>query len=62
MVQHQGHSLQDLQREKEWDYGEHLKYWRSWGSWFSWGSPIGLGLFFLACAGTVWILGQTFNW
>lgn len=39
-----------------------LKHWRSWGSWFSWGSPVGLGLFFLACAGVIWILGQTFHW
>lgn len=43
-------------------YEEHMKHWRSWGSWFSWGSPVGLGLFFLAVAGTIWILGQTFNW
>jgi hypothetical protein len=41
---------------------DHLKHWRSWGSWFSWGSPVGLGLFFLAVAGTIWILGQTFHW
>ena len=39
-----------------------LKHWRAWGSWFSWGSPVGLGLFFLAVAGCVWILAQTFNW
>lgn len=38
----------------------HMKHWRSWGSWFSWGSPIGLGLFFLALAGTIWILAQAF--
>lgn len=43
-------------------YEDHLKHWRSWGSWFSWGSPVGLGLFFLASAGTIWILGQTFGW
>jgi hypothetical protein len=41
---------------------DHMKHWRAWGSWFSWGSPVGLGLFFLAVAGCVWILGQTFNW
>jgi len=35
-------------------------HWRSWGSWFSWGSPVGLGLFFLALAGTIWILAQAF--
>lgn len=32
--------------------------WRAWGSWFSWGSPVGLGLFFLAVAGTIWILAH----
>jgi hypothetical protein len=37
---------------------ESQKNWRSWGSWFSWGSPVGLGLFFLAVAGTIWILAQ----
>ena len=29
-------------------WSERLKNWRSWGSWFSWGSPVGLGLFFIA--------------
>ena len=43
-------------------YEDHLKHWRSWGSWFSWGSPVGLGLFFLASAGTIWILAQAFGW
>jgi hypothetical protein len=43
-------------------YQDHMKHWRAWGSWFSWGSPVGLGLFFLAVAGSVWVLGQTFNW
>lgn len=38
------------------------KHWRAWGSWFSWGSPVGLGLFFIAVATTIWILGQTFGW
>jgi hypothetical protein len=38
----------------------HMKHWRSWGSWFSWGSPIGLGLFFITLAVTVWILAQVF--
>jgi len=45
-----------------WNYEDHLKHWRSWGSWFSWGSPVGLGLFFIAIAFCVWLLGQTFNW
>ncbi|HKR81540.1 MAG TPA: hypothetical protein VJR27_00900 [Candidatus Saccharimonadales bacterium] len=35
-----------------------MRNWRAWGSWFSWGSPVGLGLFFLALAGTVWILAH----
>lgn len=39
-----------------------MKYWRSWGSWFSWGSPVGLGLFLVAIAFAIWLLGQTFNW
>jgi hypothetical protein len=39
---------------------QNMKNWRSWGSWFSWGSPIGLGLFFLALAGSIWILKQVF--
>lgn len=38
------------------DWG--MKNWRAWGSWFSWGSPVGLGLFFLAVAGTIWILAH----
>ena len=36
------------------------KNWRSWGSWFSWGSPVGLGLFFISIAATVWIIAQAF--
>ena len=35
-------------------------HWRAWGSWFSWGSPVGLGLFFLAVAGSVWIITKAF--
>lgn len=46
----------------EWSQEDHFKHWRAWGSWFSWGSPVGLGLFFVAVAGAVWILGQTFGW
>lgn len=53
---------EEIQDQHGWNYEDHLKHWRSWGSWFSWGSPIGLGLFFLASAGTIWILGQTFGW
>jgi hypothetical protein len=47
--------------ENKYYYENSMKHWRAWGSWFSWGSPVGLGLFFLAVAGCVWILGQTFN-
>lgn len=44
---------------KDWS-GEHFKHWRAWGSWFSWGSPVGLGLFFIAIAITIWVIRQTF--
>lgn len=40
----------------------HMKHWRAWGSWFSWGSPVGLGLFFISIAVTLWILAQAFGW
>jgi hypothetical protein len=40
----------------------HMKHWRAWGSWFSWGSPVGLGLFFISIAATLWILAQAFGW
>lgn len=46
---------------KEWkEYRENFPQlpWKAWGSWFSWGSPVGLGLFLLALAGTVWILSK----
>ena len=48
--------------EKNYNYihENSLKFWRSWGSWFSWGSPVGLGLFFLATAGALWILSKAF--
>lgn len=52
-----------MSQEEQMDwYDRTHKNWRAWGSWFSWGSPVGLGLFFLSCAGVLWILGQTFNW
>lgn len=41
---------------------DHMKHWRAWGSWFSWGSPVGLGLFFISIAATIWILSQAFDW
>jgi len=61
-MSHQGKSLQDIQKETGWSYDDHLKHWRSWGSWFSWGSPVGLGLFFISIAFTLWILSQAFGW
>lgn len=38
-----------------------MKHWRAWGSWFSWGSPVGLGLFFIAVSCSIWIVVQAFN-
>jgi hypothetical protein len=60
-MQHQGKSTQD-QQAWSYDHAESLKHWRSWGSWFSWGSPVGLGLFFISIAATLWILSQAFGW
>lgn len=45
-----------------WAYENSLKHWRRYGSWFSWGSPIGLGLFLISIAITLWILSKAFNW
>jgi len=59
---HQGKTPAELQKEYGWNYEDHLKHWRSWGSWFSWGSPVGLGLFFISVAFTLWILAQAFGW
>jgi hypothetical protein len=61
-MQHQGTSLQDHQKDSNWSYEASMKNWRAWGSWFSWGSPVGLGLFFISIAVTLWILGQAFGW
>ena len=61
-MQHQGKSVQDLQGAYNYSPGESLKHWRAWGSWFSWGSPVGLGLFFISVAATLWILSQAFGW
>jgi hypothetical protein len=58
-MQHQSKSTQDQQ---DWSYENSMKNWRAWGSWFSWGSPVGLGLFFISIAVTLWILGQAFGW
>ncbi|HWB38654.1 MAG TPA: hypothetical protein VG604_00230 [Candidatus Saccharimonadales bacterium] len=59
MAEHQGKSAQAI-KDSGWNYDDHLKHWRSWGSWFSWGSPVGLGLFFLATAATLWVLSKAF--
>lgn len=58
-------SAEEKQRQAEEGmkyHWESMKHWRAWGSWFSWGSPVGLGLFFISLAASVWILGQTFHW
>ena len=55
-----------MSKEKDIDYNkayeDNMKYWRSWGSWFSWGSPVGLGLFFVAIGVFIWLLSQAFGW
>jgi len=61
-MQQQGKSLQDHQKDYGNFYESHMKNWRSWGSWFSWGSRVGLGLFFISIAVTLWILSQAFGW
>ena len=61
-MQHQGKNIQDQQKDHGWSYEASMKNWRSWGSWFSWGSPVGLGLFFISVAATLWILSQAFGW
>jgi len=62
MAAHKGTSLQDIQKEYHYDPERSWKHWRAWGSWFSWGSPVGLGLFFISIAITLWILSQAFGW
>ncbi len=44
-------------RDQNWP----MQNWRAWGSWFSWGSPVGLGLFFISIAVTIWIIAQAFT-
>jgi len=61
-MQHQGKTIQDYEKEYGYDHENSLKHWRAWGSWFSWGSPVGLGLFFISAAATLWILSQAFGW
>jgi hypothetical protein len=55
------HVKMTKEEQMDW-YDKTHKNWRSWGSWFSWGSPVGLGLFFIAVCFCVWLLGQTFGW
>jgi hypothetical protein len=52
-------NLSDKEREHR-EYHWTQQNWRSWGSWFSWGSPVGLGLFFIEIAVTIWIIRQAF--
>lgn len=58
-MQQKGKSTQDHQEDYGWSHEDSLKHWRSW---FSWGSPVGLGLFFISIAVTLWILSQAFGW
>lgn len=59
---HKAHRDAQIEEYKQWQEAkaDSMKHWRSWGSWFSWGSPVGLGLFFLAIGITVWIFTQAF--
>ncbi|MDF2461137.1 MAG: hypothetical protein K0S68_540 [Candidatus Saccharibacteria bacterium] len=47
----------DIREWREWKESD-MKHWRAWGSWFSWGSPVGLGIFFIALAIAIWILAN----
>jgi hypothetical protein len=58
----QSKSHQDQEKENHYYHETSMKHWRAWGSWFSWGSPVGLGLFFISVAVTLWILSQAFGW
>ena len=58
-INKESQTMSKMQKEEQMDWYEKThKHWRSWGSWFSWGSPVGLGLFFLALAGAIWIIAQ----
>ena len=61
MTKEQKHD-NDLAAWKEYreNYQWPTQHWRAWGSWFSWGSPVGLGIFFLELAATIWIIAQVF--
>jgi hypothetical protein len=30
----------------------------AWSRWYSWGSPVGLGIYLLSLAGSVWIFAH----
>lgn len=55
---HQGITPQESKQY----YDDHLKHWRAWGSWFSWGSPVGLGLFFISIAFSLWLVSRALGW
>jgi hypothetical protein len=61
-MSNQDKSSKDQHEDLTWTYENSVRHWRRWGSWFSWGSPIGLGLFFISIAITLWILSQAFGW
>jgi hypothetical protein len=60
-MQDKSKSTKDQEKDF-WNDEYSMKNWRAWGSWFSWGSPVGLGLFFISIAATLWILSQAFGW
>lgn len=61
-MQKQSKSTQDYEKDYGYNHENSMKHWRAWGSWFSWGSPVGLGLFFVSTAASLWILSQAFGW
>jgi hypothetical protein len=61
-MQDKSKSPKDYEKDYAWSHETSMKHWRAWGSWFSWGSPVGLGLFFISIAATLWILSQAFGW
>ncbi|HKX72643.1 MAG TPA: hypothetical protein VJM32_01375 [Candidatus Saccharimonadales bacterium] len=56
------HQHKSPQEQDSFWYENSLKHWRRYGSWFSWGSPVGLGLFCISVAVTLWILSKAFGW
>ncbi|MCW1908327.1 MAG: hypothetical protein KIH63_003220 [Candidatus Saccharibacteria bacterium] len=61
-MQDRSKSSKDHEKDYGWSHETSMKHWRAWGSWFSWGSPVGLGLFFISIAASLWILSQAFGW